>query len=151
MSDRFRIKAAACAILRDEKGRILFMRRHGTGYMDDMLGLPSGHIEQNESFQAAAVRELKEEADVDMAMEKFDHAVTLHRYQSLGEDDYVDVFFVASEWSGVPKIAEPDKCSEIVWAHPDDVQDELVPYLVYVFDAIAQQKSFIELRRGDDE
>lgn len=151
MNDRFRVKAAVYAILHDEKGRILFMRRHGTGYMDGKLGLPSGHVEQNESFQAAAVRELKEEADVDVAVEKFDHAVTFHRYQPSGEDDYVDVFFVTSEWSGVPKIAEPDKCSEIVWAQPDDVKDELVPYLVYVFDAIAQQKSFIELRRGDDE
>jgi mutator protein MutT len=151
MSDYFKLKATAHAILRDNDGKVLFMRRSNTGYMDGKLGLPSGHVEQNESFKSAAVRELQEEAGISADEKSVDHTITLHRYQPAGQHDYVDSFFSIKKWEGMPIIAETDKCSEIVWAHPKDVRSELVSYLTHVFDAIDRQDVFIEIQRGDDE
>ena len=151
MEDKHKIRAASYAILRNNEGQVLFMRRTGTGYMDGKLGLPSGHVELNESFESAMKRELLEEAGVQPEDGSVNHTITLHRYQPSGRFDYIDTFFEVSSWQGVPRIMEPDKASEIVWSDPREVKNELVPYLEKVFSEISLGNRFIELERGEDE
>jgi len=49
---------AACCLIRRSDGKILAVSRERG---KDKWGLPGGHVEQNEKFEDAAVRELKEE------------------------------------------------------------------------------------------
>jgi 8-oxo-dGTP diphosphatase len=44
-----------------ENGRILLMRRAGSGYHDGELSLPAGHLDAGEDVRSALVRELREE------------------------------------------------------------------------------------------
>lgn len=150
-NSRHHIKTSAYVILTDPNGRVLFARRSGTGYMDGKLGLPSGHTELNESFRAAAIRELREEAGVIADEATVMHAISLHRYQPSGQNDYIDVLFRVTKWDGEPVVTEPHKCSEVLWAHPADVKDQMIPYLVHVFEAIDRGDSFVEIPRRDDE
>jgi 8-oxo-dGTP pyrophosphatase MutT (NUDIX family) len=145
------LKAALYVILRRDMGEVLFLRRAGTGYMDGMLGLPSGHVEQGESFLQCALRELKEEIGVVATEDKTKQIVTLHRYQNSGEHDYVDNFFEIRDWMGDPVNSEPEKCSELVWAKPEEIEPEIVPYLTTVFKSINEGTAFVEFLRGDDE
>lgn len=144
------MKAAVYGILRDDDGRVLLSRRFQTGYMDGMIGLPSGHVEKNESFVEAIIRELYEEVAVRVESSAVSHSLTLHRYQPSGAYDYVDVFFEISSWTGVPKNNEPEKCSEVIWVNPND-REELIPYLKTAFKHIDNGLRFVEIERGDDE
>jgi 8-oxo-dGTP diphosphatase len=151
MSQYHKMKAASYVIVRNTQGEILLMRRANTGYMDGKFGLPSGHVEQNESFVAAAVRELREETGLKCTEEDMEHRLTLHRYQESGEHDYVDIFFEVTNWQGKPKNTEPHKCSELIWTKPVDSKHEMVDYLYNVFQEIEKGIRLFESVRGSNE
>ena len=65
IKQRFRITTAVYIIL-IKNGKILLSLREGTGYMDGMYGLPSGHLEANESIADACIREIKEEININV-------------------------------------------------------------------------------------
>jgi 8-oxo-dGTP diphosphatase len=41
----------------------------------------------------------------------------------------VDIFFVARSWTGTPEIREPHKCTELVWAGPDDLPADALDFV----------------------
>ena len=52
-------------VLFERDGRVLLMRRAGTGFFDGFYSLPGGHVEEGESLRATAVREMREELGID--------------------------------------------------------------------------------------
>lgn len=109
-----------------QQGKILLMRRAGSGYADGQLGLPAGHVDLGETPTACAVRELAEELDIHLALAELRPAGTMFR-RSL--EPRVDVFFTASAWTGQPRIREPHKCTELVWADPNDLPADALDFL----------------------
>ncbi|HSW99119.1 MAG TPA: NUDIX domain-containing protein [Candidatus Saccharimonadales bacterium] len=126
-TERHRSLLAVFIILERADGKILLTRRAGTGYMDGKLGLPSGHVDGNEPAEQALVREAKEEIGVGLAVTDMRHAHTMHRLAETGTHEYIDLFFTTKTWRGDPAIMEPDKCSELVWADPQNLPDDMVP------------------------
>nr|WP_052477830.1 hypothetical protein [Kibdelosporangium sp. MJ126-NF4]CEL14308.1 Putative MutT-family protein [Kibdelosporangium sp. MJ126-NF4]CTQ88675.1 Putative MutT-family protein [Kibdelosporangium sp. MJ126-NF4] len=41
----------------------------------------------------------------------------------------VDFFFTADTWTGNPTILEPHKCTELVWADPDQLPADALGYI----------------------
>jgi 8-oxo-dGTP pyrophosphatase MutT (NUDIX family) len=125
--DRHRSIVDLHLILRRSDGLILLMRRANTGYGDGQLHLPSGHLEAGESVIDAVLREAQEEVGVtvDPAELRFVHV--MHRAAETGYDR-VGYFFIADTWRGTPRNAEPEKCSELVWADPAELPDDTIAY-----------------------
>lgn len=68
----------ADAIIRNEKGHILFLRRAGVETMfPNCWGLPGGKIENNEDAESAVKRETLEETNIDIANCSLDAKKTL--------------------------------------------------------------------------
>jgi len=61
-------RVGACAVVFDEAGRLLLMRRADNGYW----GLPGGHLDHGETLVQAAVRETREETGLDVQVERLD-------------------------------------------------------------------------------
>ncbi len=59
-------RVAACAIVRDEAGRLLLVRRQDNGYW----ALPGGHLDYGESLAQAIVRETREETGLEVQIER---------------------------------------------------------------------------------
>jgi 8-oxo-dGTP pyrophosphatase MutT (NUDIX family) len=127
VSDRHRSIVDLHLILRRDDGRVLLMRRANTGYQDGRLHLPSGHLEQGESVVDGVIREAREEVGVvvDPADLRFVHV--MHRAAETGHDR-IGFFFTTNTWTGTVHNAEPDKCSELVWADPADLPDDTIAY-----------------------
>lgn len=69
--------AAAVAVVLDAQGRVLIIRRaHEPGY--GKLGLPGGVIEPDETGEAAAARETREETGLAVPVEAFKYLCTLN-------------------------------------------------------------------------
>ncbi|UIJ33945.1 NUDIX domain-containing protein [Allobranchiibius sp. GilTou73] len=109
---------------------VLLQRRAGTGYMDGhWVAGAAGHIEPRETAQAAAVREAMEELGVTIAPGALEALTVMHRTDGTSNprEQRVDWFWTSTEWTGTPRIIEPNKCSGLGWfqmtALPDPMPD----------------------------
>ncbi|WP_328392121.1 NUDIX domain-containing protein [Nocardia sp. NBC_00416] len=109
-----------------EHGRILLMRRAGRGYADGRLGLPTSHVDRGEAPTASAVREIAEELGITLAPADLRPSGTMVR---LVQEARVDIFLTAESWAGTPVIREPHKCTELVWADPEDLPGDALDFL----------------------
>jgi 8-oxo-dGTP pyrophosphatase MutT (NUDIX family) len=136
----FRAAVAVYGILRD-RDRVLLLRRAGTGYRDGQLSLPAGHLDGGEDAVTGLVRELREELGVEADPGGCRLALLMHAAPEHAADaEYLHLFFTVDGWVGEPRIAEPDKCSELRWVDADMSPPDLVDYVGEAFAAI---------RRGD--
>lgn len=108
--DRFSVIPAVFVIVRDKNGKVLLHKRARTGFMDGYYDVPSGHVEADETLRAAAVRELKEEVDLDVDIKDL---VLVHVGQNNQNKPYVNFLFEAKKWRGTPKICEPHKNDDL--------------------------------------
>ena len=137
--DRFRVVPAAYVVVR-RGDEVLLLLRANTGYMDGYWAVPAGHVEQGESAIAAAVRELKEEVGIDVEPAELVPVTAMHRTGGNGDpiDERVDFFFMASKWSGEPRLMEPEKAAGLEWFSLDKLPEPLVPHEARVLAAVAE-------------
>jgi 8-oxo-dGTP diphosphatase len=112
MVDRFTTRIAVFIIVRNTAGEILMQQRGPKSYLGGYWDFPSGHGEPNESLAESAIRELKEEVDLDGRPEDLR---LVHVDQYFVEVEYINFVFELNNWSGTPRICEPEKCSAIGW------------------------------------
>jgi 8-oxo-dGTP diphosphatase len=136
--DRFRVVPAAYVVVR-RGDEVLLLLRANTGYMDGYWAVPAGHVEQGESAIAAAVRELKEEVGLHVDPADLVPVTAMHRTGGNGDpiDERVDFFFMASKWSGEPRLMEPEKAAGLEWYSLDKLPEPLVPHEARVLAAVA--------------
>lgn len=120
---------------------ILLVLRSATGYEDGKYCLPSGHVEEGETFSAAAVREVREEVGLVLNQNEVGFVYLQHRLalNELGEPEiWIDTFFEAGAWQGEPTNAEPDKHAEVAWCYGEDLPKNLMESHRYALQRIAE-------------
>jgi 8-oxo-dGTP diphosphatase len=136
-SERFHPAAAVYGVLRDASEQVLLLRRAGSGYHDGELSLPAGHLDGGEDAVSGLVRELGEELLVEADPDACRLALVMHRAPEVGDgDEYIDLFFTVGRWTGRPQVGEPDKATELLWAHPRRLPLDVVDYVARALHAI---------------
>lgn len=141
MQKRISLVPASYLVLLDG-GRILLARRFNTGYGDGNYSMIAGHLDGDETFMECIVREAKEEADVDVKPEDLEVVHVMHR--KVHGNERIDVFIAAKEWSGRPKIMEPDKCDDMGWFRIDSLPKNTIPYVKQAIECIRNKKIYSE-------
>ncbi len=139
MSSNGRLKVVPSVFTVIEKdGKYLLLRRFSTGYMDGWYDLPAGHLENQEKFKDGAVRELKEEVNIEADPEALE---LIHIHQNhTGDPPHYGYIFFAKKWGGEPKIMEPDKCDDMGWFSLDNLPEKLLPYTRLALENLANFK-----------
>ncbi|WP_345792716.1 NUDIX domain-containing protein [Thauera sp. JM12B12] len=119
-------------VLCEREGRLLLMRRAGTGFFDGLYSLPGGHVEPGESIRMAARRELREETGLEVAEADLRLIGVVHR---LSDTNRIDFFVRAERFAGEPRIVEPDKCDRLDWHDRQCLPEALVGYVRAALDA----------------
>jgi 8-oxo-dGTP diphosphatase len=108
------IQLAGCLIFDSQKKLLLIHRQKGD---KDQWETPGGKIDPGETPQQAAIRELKEEVDVDVKLTR-----------KVGENDFTEddrtlhyTWFQAQIVAGTPKIMEPQTFTELKYFPWDQV------------------------------
>ena len=114
-------------ILREVGGRteILLHRRQNTGFMDGLWDISaSGHVDEGETATQTVVRECMEEIGITVRAEDVKFAHLSHRFSP--DRVYYDIYFAVQEYSGTPRIMEPDKCSELAWFDIENLPADII-------------------------
>lgn len=137
-----RYPVAAHLILRDPGSRrVLLMRRAGTEYGEGQLAFPAGHVDLGETPTASIIRETLEELGINITPASLMPAGVMFRHSL---EPRVDFFFTASAWEGTPRICEPHKCTELVWAAPDDLPPGTLDYVGAAIANLSEGRHFSE-------
>lgn len=137
--EHFLYYVAVYAIIRKEN-KILLARRFNTGWMDGMYTLPAGHVDGNETAEAAMSREMKEKTNLDIDHKDLSILHVMQRHG--GNREYIDYYFEAKNWKGTAKNNEPDKCDHLDWFDVDALPDNTIPNVTFALERIAAKQPF---------
>lgn len=112
--------------------KILLQRRLNTGYYDDYLTLPGGHVESDETVLNCVCREVKEELNLDITEDMLDLYCIIDRQNPDKTKRYINfIFTIKHKNIDIKNIQnnEPNKCSELVYCESSKLQDDVIPYI----------------------
>lgn len=125
--EREKFLSSIYLIIKNENGEVLLQRRQGTKLWPGYLALPAGHIDKGENAYEAVVREAREELGITILIEDIiDTFIVNRKNKSL--PPYYDVYFEVSKYVGEIRIAEPEKCSELVWCSPTSLPNDMIDF-----------------------
>ena len=126
MDEKFKLIPEAHVFLMKGSDEVLLLRRFNTGFEDGKYSVIAGHIDGNEEVRAAAIREAREEAGVEIRPADIEVVGVMHRKS---EDERVGFFLAATRWHGDVVNAEPHRCDDMSWHSIHDLPDNMVPYV----------------------
>jgi len=139
--ERFKIIPSVYLILiKDNK--ILLSRRYNTGFCDGEYSFPAGHLEGNETFREALIREIEEEIGVKLNLKDIMLVHVMNR--KVPKEERVDFFFTTKRWKGEPKIMEPHKCDDLGWFSLSNLPDNVIPYIRQAINCVLDNKFYSE-------
>jgi ADP-ribose pyrophosphatase YjhB (NUDIX family) len=106
--------------------KILLSRRFNTSWEDGKYSVVAGHLDGDETFREAMIREAKEEAGIDIELEDLEIVHAMHRKSA---DERIDFFLTARKWRGEPRIMEPNKCDDMRWFEINKLPENTIPYI----------------------
>lgn len=139
--DRHQVVPASYLILRDQD-KVLLLRRFNTGYEDGKYSLPAGHVDANETFTEALVREVAEE--VNLAIDPKDARVAHVMHRKSHDSERVDTFFVIEKYEGEVKNMEPHKCDDLSWYSLNELPENIIPYVCQALECVRDGKFYSE-------
>jgi 8-oxo-dGTP diphosphatase len=103
-------------------GAVLFGMRRGA-HGASSWSFPGGHLDGDESVETCAIRELHEEAGIEVINAR----VVAETEDDFGVGFRYRTLFVQGDWAGgEPTVREPDKCAEWGWFSWDDPPQPLL-------------------------
>ena len=109
-------KSCGCIILNDKKEVLLV--HHNKGHWD----FPKGHVEEGETEVQTAIREVKEETNIDVEVnEKYRYTVEY----SPKEDVMKEVVFFLAKNINDEKSAQLEEVSEVKWFKLDEAVEQI--------------------------
>lgn len=136
--NRHMVRVAVFAVV-EKDGQILLTKRANTGYKDGWYTMPSGHLEDGETVQEAAVRELREETGLEASAADTEVALVCH---NKGDLEYFNFYLVVKKWSGEPANTEPGKCSEVAWYPRDQLPENTIDYVRDALERIGRGEQY---------
>jgi len=117
-------------VLVKRDGKILLQKRigaHGTNTWSP----PGGHMEYGETPEQTAIRETKEEVNVEINNPRVVGVTNdIHHAES---KHYITIFVEADYAGGEPKLNEPDRTADVKWFSLDELPQELfLPFRNFV-------------------
>lgn len=141
-----RHKVPVCVhVMLVKDGDILMTLRKNKVADDNQWGLPGGHLDAEETFYDAAIRELREELGIDVASQDLTLCNLGHAY----DPSYIGIFFQCLKWNGEIENLEPNKCHKLVFHPLDNLPENTTEYLKHILKAYCQNDFYVTFDQGD--
>ena len=129
-------------VIQNEKGEILIGKR--TGSHAPLYSIPGGHLEQGETFEEAAIKEVREETGLIISNPKVFCVTNNLQTYSQEHKHYVSVNLFTSDFVGSPQIMEANKCEGWFWCLPEQLPQPHFDASEYAMACFLQQVFYIK-------
>lgn len=130
----------AVTVLVFKDGKVLLGKRIKTG--SGMFNSPGGHLDFGESFTDCAIRETREEADIEISNVSF---VCLNNVVGERYGGHYVVLTLRADWlSGEALNCEPERCEGWGWYNLDQLPSPLTPATENGLKSITSRKNLFE-------
>jgi len=147
MTERALFKGVVNLIIKQDDKILLFFRNDGFfSYGGGWWVIPAGHIEHGETAKDAAIREAKEELDIDINPKDIK---CVHMMSNLAsKTEGFDFFFLVEKFSGTLRNCEGDKCVEMRYMSPEEIKNtkNIVTTTNIALNAIMNGETYSECR-----
>ncbi len=147
MSEEKKRVGAGFGVILEKDGKILMGLRHPDPDKADSAFrssgewcLPGGKLEWGESFEDGAVREVKEETDIDI---KNPQVISVHNCKN-EHAHFMTVGLITHEWQGEAKVTEPDEIVDWQWFGLKQLPEKIYFPSQEVIENYLQGKFYIE-------
>lgn len=124
MEDKKYPRIGVGVMIINDKGEVLIGQRQGSHGAGEW-SFPGGHLEFGETIMETAIREAKEECNLDLSGLELISVADERRYIETDGKHYVNIGIKANSFSNEVKIMEPDKCLEWRWFSFDNLPSPL--------------------------
>lgn len=129
-------------IIVNSEGHILICKRKGSH--SQAFSIPGGHLENGETFEEAATKEVKEETSIEIINPKVICVTNnMHTYMTEGKH-YISVCLLAERYNGTPKLLEPEKCEGWFWVDPGNLPEPHFDASKLSIECYLQNKFYIQ-------
>ena len=135
-----------CVIM-EQDDKVLFLLRGDIDWKPNEFVVPSGHVEDNETFMQAATREVLEEVGLAIEPKDLEYKGLVHR--KAPGSIRIDVWFLAKQYSGSPQNKEPTTHRKIEWVNPQQLPPNTVDYIRFGLDMIRNGRQYGEFGWND--
>ena len=126
----------------ENNGKLLLVKLN---YAHHKWTFPGGGVGKKESFLDAAIRETKEEVNVDLNLNNLELVHASYRPKHDPTGDRVDFFFKAKQWSGEIKNMEPSKCDDLNWFYWNNLPENMTFHVREALECIRKGVFFNEI------
>ncbi len=134
----------ACNLLLIQDNKVLLLRRANTNHELGNYSMAGGHVEKQETFVQAMIREAKEEVGIDILPQDLRIVHLMHRGLKQNDFEYVNIFFTATKWTGKIVNAEPHKCDDLSWFDLDKLPNNTVSYIRQAIKNVKENRLYSE-------
>lgn len=124
--NRFMVRCAVHLFLIKD-GKVLVEKRKNREYGNNQYDVIASHIIGNENVFDAIIRTAKVEVNIDVKKE--DLKIVQVMQQKSEPYEYVNYFFVASNYTGELRNNDPDYCDGIEWVEFNYPIENMMPYI----------------------
>ncbi|KGP70867.1 NUDIX domain-containing protein [Pontibacillus yanchengensis] len=145
MNNPNEVRAAIAVVVMDDDNRVVLQKRKDVG----LWGLPSGHVEPGETISEAAVREVKEETNLDINIMKLIGVYSEPSNQSFTYPDgnvvhFITTCFLAEITGGTISPCDAESIDVDIFDQWNIPKDLIEMHPKWLQDACStQQKAFI--------
>lgn len=119
-------------IIQNSENKILIGKRKGSH--SPYYSIPGGHLENGESFEEAAIREVFEETSLRIKNPKVVNVTNNLRTYKEENKHYISVNLFVNQFEGECKLMEPDKCDGWMWCAIEEIPNPQFDASEYAID-----------------
>ena len=128
-------------IIQNNKGQILIGKRKGSH--SPYYSIPGGHLENGETFEEAAIKEIFEETNLKIKNPEFICVTNNLRTFREEKKHYVSITMYTNEFEGECKVMEPQKCEEWFWCNLNEIPEPQFDASQFAIACFKNKKAYI--------
>lgn len=137
-----RPKVGVGIIIQNAENKILIGKRKGG--LAPLFSIPGGHLENGETFEQAAIKEVLEETGLSISHPKVISVTNnLRTWQTEGKH-YISVNLYCNTFTGILEVKEKDKCEWWDWFSLDDIPQPQFDASEFAIECFRKNQFYIE-------